>query len=483
MVITGQILPCDTPLCCAAARRRDSGGRQAKLLQHFMDLMAVSLGRPTAALYMDSAAPQARPAGDGGVSMTVGFDGMKNVCARVAVIGMVAFGSSACSSIPDWVDPTTWIGGSGPSNSEADAGETPDLASIPDRPAPASTADEQKQVASSLAADRAQAKYSAEALRGGTEAAAAPPPPVETSNDLVVPQTGPATAAAPPPQAPSTQIASNDQPAENAPSPTPDPSASADSDVPTETASSPPPSEAAQLPTANSTPAPAVAVASPPSSQSPTTMAMVSPSDAALGFRPSSAPPLDPSIGQFVPPPLIARYNQTANAAGMVESRIASVSPTSSRARGVGGPERMSGAVVANLETLQAAPSPASSATGANPASVVLFPGDGTLLNAEGRLQVRAAVEQFKRAGGGGYVRIVGHASSRTSNMPLEKHLEVIFNKSQDRANAVAKEVIKDGVPANRVLVEAVGDSQPVYYESMPQGEDGNRRAEIFLQS
>jgi flagellar motor protein MotB len=32
------------------------------------------------------------------------------------------------------------------------------------------------------------------------------------------------------------------------------------------------------------------------------------------------------------------------------------------------------------------------------------------------------------------------------------------------------------------VLVEAVGDSQPVYYESMPQGEEGNRRAEIFLQ-
>ena len=36
--------------------------------------------------------------------------------------------------------------------------------------------------------------------------------------------------------------------------------------------------------------------------------------------------------------------------------------------------------------------------------------------------------------------------------------------------------------PASRVLVEAVGDSQPVYYESMPEGEAGNRRAEIFFQ-
>ena len=67
--------------------------------------------------------------------------------------------------------------------------------------------------------------------------------------------------------------------------------------------------------------------------------------------------------------------------------------------------------------------------------------------------------------------------------MPLEKHLVLIFNKSQDRANAVAQECIREGVPANRVLVEAVGDSQPIYYESMPKGEDGNRRAEIFFQS
>jgi len=38
-------------------------------------------------------------------------------------------------------------------------------------------------------------------------------------------------------------------------------------------------------------------------------------------------------------------------------------------------------------------------------------------------------------------------------------------------------------VPGDHVLIEAVGDSEPVYYESMPQGEEGNRRAEIFLQS
>jgi outer membrane protein OmpA-like peptidoglycan-associated protein len=214
-------------------------------------------------------------------------------------------------------------------------------------------------------------------------------------------------------------------------------------------------------------------------------MASVSPSDAALGFKPSVAPPLDASVSQFVPQPLVARYNQTTGQSGTSAPRMAYATPPKS-GKAMGGPEKMSGAVVANLDALQAPAQTASTyATmqGVQPAAVVLFPGDGTLLNASARAQVRAAVEAFKATGGQAYVRIVGHASSRTSNMPLEKHLEVIFNKSQDRANAVAKEVIKEGVPANRVLVEAVGDSQPVYYESMPQGEDGNRRAEIFLQS
>jgi len=95
---------------------------------------------------------------------------------------------------------------------------------------------------------------------------------------------------------------------------------------------------------------------------------------------------------------------------------------------------------------------------------------------------VRAAVERYKSGGGHGYIRVVGHSASRTPDMPVERHLEVILKKSQERADAVAKEIIREGVPAAKVLVDAVGDSQPVYYESMPKGEDGNRRAEIFLE-
>jgi outer membrane protein OmpA-like peptidoglycan-associated protein len=119
---------------------------------------------------------------------------------------------------------------------------------------------------------------------------------------------------------------------------------------------------------------------------------------------------------------------------------------------------------------------------GVSPTAVVYFPGDGSTLSPAARTLIRGAVAQYKASGGDASVRVVGHASSRTANMPVEKHLEVIFDKSQARANAVAQELIREGVPAAKVLVDAVGDSQPVYYESMPQGEDGNRRAEIFVQ-
>jgi len=214
--------------------------------------------------------------------------------------------------------------------------------------------------------------------------------------------------------------------------------------------------------------------------------------DADLGFQPSKAPPLDASVSQFVPQPIIARYQQTA--AVSASSGIAAVPavngpavPAVGQGRPMGGPEAMSGAVVANFDALQAASvAPASvyaSAAGLPPTAVVFFPHDTTILSAGGKSQVRAAVQAYQSAGGQGFIRVVGHSSSRTSNMPLQRHLIYNFERSQARANAVARELIAEGVPASKVLIEAVGDSQPVYYESMPQGEDGNRRAEIFLQS
>ncbi|MCR9254976.1 MAG: OmpA family protein [Alphaproteobacteria bacterium] len=95
----------------------------------------------------------------------------------------------------------------------------------------------------------------------------------------------------------------------------------------------------------------------------------------------------------------------------------------------------------------------------------------------------RRVIEGVRRlqAETGGVLRVVGHASSRTRNLAPDRQQVANLRVSQKRADAVANALIRAGVPANRVLVSSQGDNQPVFYESMPVGEAGNRRAEIYL--
>lgn len=465
---------------------------------------------------------------------------------RVAAVLLLAAGSSACSSVPDWVDPTTWGGDDNSTASAApppdssdqgqtvaeasDNGQYPDLANAPAKPAAPSNSDEDETIASQLASDRNNAQYSGDALRGGTEAAAAPPPPPGATPDITPPDnggseqsqtggdqsanSGQATApmpsdaqssdtvnagavaagqSAPAPSAPDNSNAAVASDTNNGAA-APAPSAAPDTQV--ATASAQPP---AYAPGSGGPAVPAVppnGYAAPMPGMQPTVVA-----DAPLGFRPSTAPALDPSVAQFVSSPVIARYQQTASNAGMATNTIMPASygaavalnaPRGTRrahlqtgTTDVGGPEAMSGSVVASFDALNGggsgAPSVYANAYGA-PAGVVYFTNDVAAVGSAGRAQIAQAVAAWRARGGQGYIRVVGHSSSRTGNMSVEKHLEIIFSRSQSYANAVARAIIHAGVPAQQVLVEAVGDSQPVYYESMPQGETGNRRAEIFLQ-
>ncbi len=461
--------------------------------------------------------------------MTLGVRKVKLLgVAAVAILAMSATGCSSLPSVPDWVDPTSWFGDD--ASNPPDNGQAPDLASLPDKPnTPA--ADDKQEVADSLSTDRANAKYSAEALRGGTEAAATPPADAPLPSKVVAeaPKKVVAPVAPPKPVAPDHSIAQDPAggtapgvlpptaPGIAAVSPAPavvqmaslpEPSRTS---VPSESSTTPdgaqgvlPPTESA-APVAAPAPArrqiarqqPAPQQAAPRQVVAQTPIASsISPSDAELGFKPSSAPPLDASISQFVAAPIIDRYRSTARTAGLAQPPsptsprpyvVAKAQPAVKKPRRIvaeGGPEHMTGAVVANFDSLQGGGTPNAYAPpqSGGATAVVYFPSDTVGLSAEGRAQVRAAVEQYKAGGGQGYIRVVGHSSSRTPNMSPEKHLEIIFKKSQDRADVVAQAIIRAGVPADRVLVEAVGDTQPVYYESMPKGEDGNRRAEIFLQ-
>jgi len=81
----------------------------------------------------------------------------------------------------------------------------------------------------------------------------------------------------------------------------------------------------------------------------------------------------------------------------------------------------------------------------------------------------------------GGVIRVVGHASSRTQTMPIDKHLQVNSRMSISRADRVAQELLRLGMTGERLFVGGVSDTQPLYQEVMPSGEAGNRRTEIFV--
>ena len=78
-------------------------------------------------------------------------------------------------------------------------------------------------------------------------------------------------------------------------------------------------------------------------------------------------------------------------------------------------------------------------------------------------------------------MRVVGHASSRTQNLDPVKHQIVNFKVSAARADAVLKQLVRYGTRPTNIFVGSVSDTMPRFRESMPFGEAGNRRAEIYL--
>ena len=79
-------------------------------------------------------------------------------------------------------------------------------------------------------------------------------------------------------------------------------------------------------------------------------------------------------------------------------------------------------------------------------------------------------------------IKVIGHASERTKDMPIAKHKLVNFIISDKRANSVAEIFInKYDFPSDRLITQGVSDSKPLFKEIMPAGTTANQRTEIFL--
>jgi outer membrane protein OmpA-like peptidoglycan-associated protein len=113
-------------------------------------------------------------------------------------------------------------------------------------------------------------------------------------------------------------------------------------------------------------------------------------------------------------------------------------------------------------------------------AEIITFRHGSARLSGADRSKIEGMAQQAMNAGS--YIRVVGHASMRTRDMDPFEHTLANFNVSLKRANVVASALLEMGVPPERLIVDAVGDTQPLFSEAMPAGEEGNRRTEIFLE-
>ena len=111
--------------------------------------------------------------------------------------------------------------------------------------------------------------------------------------------------------------------------------------------------------------------------------------------------------------------------------------------------------------------------------ATILFDNGSAKLNTSDRRVLRQVVAHHKQ--NGGTLRVVGHASSRTRNLDPARHQLINFKVSAARSDAVLKQLVRYGTRASNLVVSSVSDTLPKYLESMPSGEAGNRRAEIFL--
>ena len=111
--------------------------------------------------------------------------------------------------------------------------------------------------------------------------------------------------------------------------------------------------------------------------------------------------------------------------------------------------------------------------------ATILFDNGSSKLKADDKRILRAVTRLQRK--NGGKLWIVGHSSTRTRNLPPVKHKMVNFQVSAARADRVVSELVRMGVNKEDIQIAAVSDAEPIYYEFMPSGEAGNRRAEVYL--
>jgi outer membrane protein OmpA-like peptidoglycan-associated protein len=422
---------------------------------------------------------------------------------------LVVLALAGCSSVPDAVNPVEWYRSATGSSSrtsqpnatdariaDAQAKASPNLATVPERPTRASTPAERQALTQGLVADRDNAKYTDEDLQPRAPAAqaaatsrpapAAPPPPAPPSVTAAppppaapppaAPPPAPVAAPAPPPPAPAAAPTPAPAPAAAAAPAPPPPAAAIAQPVPPppppsmpQVAASPPPARTATRPAAPAAPPPVPPP--PPAAAAPRASAPVAP-----------VPPGAPAATAATTVDQIYRQQLARSESAVQLRQPAAEPPLPPPAQ----PRRIGALQHTARETSRSQVAYVGGNTGVpsmtvqpgEPVAAIRFgEGSARLATADRTTLARVAAMAQEL---GGRVRIVGHAGRPGGEGAKSEVAD--FNLSLDRANAVAQELMKNGLSAERMRVEAVGDAEPLVVAGSAAAEAPNRRAEIFIE-
>lgn len=427
-------------------------------------------------------------------------------CAAALAAGVLLAG---CSSEPDYPDapagPQNTASAEGAASTEAAAppageGEFPDVNAVPTE-RPSSTIQDLNQAPEGLSGAESGTQYGEELVGGPTSSADRPAPPpepelppipeagiTETSED----STGAEEAVAEPvAEAPAVEAAPEPEAAAPASQPAPQ-SAPPQSAPPQSAPLAPMPGAAqAQAVTPVGTPQPGAKPFQPDSQLALTPGSMQAQGAQNAYMQPQAA--YGPNYAALAPENYGVQFSQPAlppyqaySAQAMYRSPYASP-PTNYGGAIVPG-QVVPGQVAAPMPGLPTyaqtygqpyGAAPYGAVAGGQPVGLVYFRDGSARLSSDDRKVLKQIAEMHRMYGG--VIRVVGHASMRTGSMDLARHQQANQRISEARAQAVARQLARYGVPEAAIQTIAAGDTQPVYAEVMPTGEAANRRAEVYL--
>lgn len=210
--------------------------------------------------------------------------------------------------------------------------------------------------------------------------------------------------------------------------------------------------------------------------------------DASRANDRAAAASVPPGTAPRVAPPGRAAAGTAVAAPGttprVVPEQVARISPPVPRSAQNAPVSRTGPRTAAVQPRQQAAPSPTTPLDQGvlktvQVATIYFLSGSANLSETDRRV-IQQVADMARRTGG--TLRVIGHSSVGPQDRYSERQQVVNYKVSLDRANSVASQIVRTGIPRDRMKVTAEGDRNPIYSESSPNGAAGNRRTEIYLE-